>query len=73
MSKGRVTDQLTDFLLASLASLPCHPQAAVSHEYELSDPVLNSIIDADLLEQLHEDLELLEVRAHAHRHTHTHT
>mmetsp|Transcript_23531 Transcript_23531/g.61232 ORF Transcript_23531/g.61232 Transcript_23531/m.61232 type:complete len:647 (-) Transcript_23531:564-2504(-) len=36
-------------------------QAAVQKEYELSDPALQSIIEPDLLEQLHEDLELLEV------------
>ncbi|KAF5828532.1 P-loop containing nucleoside triphosphate hydrolase protein [Dunaliella salina] len=35
--------------------------AAAQKEYELSDPALQSIIEPDLLEQLHEDLELLEV------------
>jgi hypothetical protein len=40
-------------------------QAAAQHEYDLSDPALGAIIEPDLMEQLHEDLELLEVRMRA--------
>lgn len=38
-------------------------KGASASEYELSDPQLSDLIDPDLLEQLHEEVELLEVRA----------
>ena len=39
-------------------------QAAAQNEYDLHDPQLRDLIAPDLLSQLHEDLELLEVRRH---------
>jgi hypothetical protein len=38
-------------------------KGASASEFELSDPQLSTLIEPDLLEQLHEEVELLEVRA----------
>lgn len=39
-------------------------------EYDLDDPALSELIEADLLEQLHEEVELLQVRCGSRERTH---